>query len=69
MPDSGCPIPNRPTGVSTGPTDTEDPCLCRKAGESTEDCPWGCDRATPQELAAFDQRIRSMRSRTRGRRW
>lgn len=48
-----------------------DSCICRKAGESTEDCPWRCDRATPQQEARFaelvsrareNQQVRSVRS-------
>ena len=39
-----------------------DSCLCRKAGQSTEDCPWGCDRATPEQEAEFDGLVQGHRS-------
>lgn len=26
-----------------------DPCTCRKAGESTEDCPWKCPAYRPEK--------------------
>lgn len=35
--------------LAASPTPTDDPCACRKAGESTEDCPWKCPAPAPTE--------------------
>lgn len=46
MPDPTATRHNRPARTA-GRTN---PCLCRAAGESTEDCPWKCDGDTKPQL-------------------
>jgi hypothetical protein len=45
-----------------------DNCPCRKAGETTEDCPWRCDRPTQAQEATLSAIARKYRQLVRTRR-
>lgn len=52
-----------PSDIRSGavPGTQFDPCLCKRAGESGEDCPWHCGRA--REEALLDRLLRSYRAK------